>query len=63
MNHVPFFLGLVADAYCNVGEQEEAMKQLAQAAQYIETTQERWAEAEILRIRGAVGTQNVFGRR
>jgi predicted ATPase len=49
---VPFFLTALAEVYGMAGQPEEGLCRLDEAAQLIETTQERWAEAEMLRCRG-----------
>ena len=48
----PFFLALLADAYGRARSPEEGLKRLAEAEYLIEVTGERWAEAELHRIRG-----------
>jgi predicted ATPase len=47
-----FFLTLLADAYAIGGQPRAGLKPLAEAAELIGTTQERWAEAETHRLRG-----------
>jgi class 3 adenylate cyclase/predicted ATPase len=49
---VPFFLALLADAHGRARSPEEGLKRLAEAEYLIEVTGERWAEAELHRIRG-----------
>ena len=49
---VPFWLAVLAEVYGHVGEFEEGLKRLAEAEAMIETTQERWPEAEVHRLRG-----------
>jgi tetratricopeptide (TPR) repeat protein len=48
----PFFLTLLAEAYAKAGQVQEGLEKLAEAAGLIETTQERWFEAEVYRMRG-----------
>jgi tetratricopeptide (TPR) repeat protein len=48
----PFFCSLLAEAYAKAGQVQEALEQLAEAMSLIETTQERWFEAEVHRMRG-----------
>jgi class 3 adenylate cyclase/predicted ATPase len=49
---VPFFLALLADAHGRARAPEEGLKRLTEAEYLIEVTGERWAEAELHRIRG-----------
>jgi class 3 adenylate cyclase/tetratricopeptide (TPR) repeat protein len=51
---LPFYLMLLAETYANANERGEALNRLAEAAEMIETTQERWAGAEIHRLRGTL---------
>ena len=50
----PFFLMVLAQAYGKAGQLEEGLNRLVEAAKLVETTQERWAEAEMHRLRGAL---------
>ncbi len=54
VHYVPLFLSLLAEVHGKGGAQEEGMRQLAEADRLVEATQERWAEAEMHRLRGAV---------
>ena len=47
-----FFLALLGDAYAMAGQPRAGLEPLAEAAELIGTTQERWAEAETHRLRG-----------
>jgi predicted ATPase len=51
---LPFFLMTLADIYRMNAQLEEGFNRLAEAADVIETTQERWAEAEMHRLRGTL---------
>ena len=51
---IPFFLMALAEAYGMAAQPQEGLDQLAEAAKLVETTQERWAEAEIHRLRGTL---------
>jgi predicted ATPase len=51
---LPFFLMTLADIYRINVRIEESFNRLAEAADVIETTQERWAEAEMHRMRGTL---------
>jgi len=50
----PFLLTMLAEANGNAGEPEQGLDRLAEAAKLVETTQERWAEAEMHRVRGTL---------
>jgi predicted ATPase len=49
---MPFWLTLLADAYGRARRPEEGLKRLAEAADLVEATQERWTEAEMHRVLG-----------
>jgi tetratricopeptide (TPR) repeat protein len=49
---VPFFLMILAELYGMAGQPEDGLNRLDEAAQLIDRTQERWAEAEMHRQRG-----------
>ena len=67
---VPFWLAVLAEANGHVGQFEEGLERLDQAGRMIETTQERWFEAEVHRLRGQIlmkmndraAAENSFGR-
>jgi predicted ATPase len=48
----PWTLTRVAEAHCKLGEPIEGLNCLAEAAHFIDTTGERWDEAELHRVRG-----------
>jgi predicted ATPase len=50
--HLPQTLTMLAYAYGKAGQPEEGLRRLAEAADIAETTQDRWAEAELCRVRG-----------
>jgi adenylate cyclase len=50
----PYTLGLLAWALSRQGEHEEALRQLDEARRLIEANDERYCEAELLRLRGEV---------
>jgi DNA-binding response OmpR family regulator/class 3 adenylate cyclase/predicted ATPase len=50
--HLPQALTMLAYAYGKAGQPEEGLRRLAEAAEIAETTQDRWAEAELCRVRG-----------
>jgi class 3 adenylate cyclase len=56
---VPFGLVLLTMAYLKLGRTDEAFQCLAEAAQMIETSDERYFETELQRLRGEV--QNTIG--
>jgi predicted ATPase len=47
-----FALGMLAEAHAALGQPREGLNCLAEAMQMIETTNERWCESELLRLRG-----------
>jgi hypothetical protein len=51
---LPFYLMLLAETYGNANEPKEGLKQLAEDAEVVETTEKRWAEAEMHRLRGTL---------
>jgi len=50
--HLPQTLTMLAYTYGKAGQPEEGLRRLAEAAEIAETTQDRWAEAELCRLRG-----------
>ena len=52
LSSVPWLLILLAEAHAKLGQSAEALNSLAEAAQLIERTDERCAEAELHRLRG-----------
>jgi predicted ATPase len=50
--YLPQTLTMLAYAYGKAGQPEEGLRRLAEAAEIVETTQDRWAEAELCRVRG-----------
>jgi predicted ATPase len=50
----PFFLLVLAQVYGKAGQPEEGLNRLVEVAKLVETTQERWAEAEMHRLRGTL---------
>jgi len=51
---LPFFLTLLAELYGRSAQPGEGLDRLAEAATMIEVTNERWAEAEMHRVRGTL---------
>jgi class 3 adenylate cyclase/predicted ATPase len=51
---LPFVLTTLAETYARAGLLEEGLSRLAEAAGVVEITQERWAEAEMHRLRGSI---------
>jgi predicted ATPase len=52
--HTPFWLVLLADACRMAGRWQAALGHLAEARRFVEETGERWALAQVLRLRGDV---------
>jgi predicted ATPase len=51
---MPFFLTMLADVYGMAARPEDGLDRLVEAAKLVDTTQERWAEAEMHRLRGTL---------
>jgi predicted ATPase len=51
---MPFNLMTLAETYGSAAQSEKGLARLDEAAELIETTQERWAEAEMHRLRGTL---------
>jgi class 3 adenylate cyclase/predicted ATPase len=51
---LPFYLTTLAEVYGMTEQPNEGLNRLADAAKLVETTQERWAEAEMHRVRGTL---------
>ena len=51
---IPFFLMTLAEVYGMAAQADEGLKRLAEAANIVEATHERWAEAEMHRLRGTL---------
>jgi predicted ATPase len=51
---LPFFLVTLAEAYGMASQPGEGLNRLAEAGQLADKTQERWAEAEMRRLRGTL---------
>ncbi len=59
---VPYFLGLLAEAYGKMGQAKEGLTMLAEALEMVDKTEERWNEAELYRLKGELTLQsNVQG--
>src|SRR5262249_17786699 len=50
----PFFLALLAEAYGIMGQPEAGLTMLTEALTLVDTTGERWYEAELYRLKGAL---------
>jgi predicted ATPase len=51
---MPFYLTILAEALWMGAQPQAGLDRLAEAAKLVETTQERWAEAEMHRLRGTL---------
>jgi predicted ATPase len=51
---VPFYLTTFAEICGMAAQPQQGLDRLAEAAELVEITQERWAEAEIHRVRGTL---------
>ena len=54
---VPLFLGALAQGYGQGGQTKEGLAVLAQALAMVEKNDERWSEAELYRLKGALTLQ------
>ena len=52
MTEVPFFLTLLADAEGKAKQRDHGLGHLAEAERLMAETEDRWAEAELYRVRG-----------
>ena len=50
----PYFLALLAEAHGTLGEPEAGLRVLTEALTRVDTTGERWYEAELYRLKGAL---------
>src|SRR5207302_7500873 len=50
----PFFLSSLACAHARLGKSEDALCSIAEAIRVLETTNERWCEAEVHRAAGEI---------
>ena len=58
----PYWLALLAEAHGTIGEPEIGLTALAEALTLVDTTGERWYEAELYRLKGALLLQQSFGQ-
>ena len=54
----PFFLSSLARAYAELGQLDDAWRSIDEALTLIETTKERWCEAEVNRIAGEIALKS-----
>ena len=52
--YLPFFLSHLSRAHAQLGQFDDALRCIGEAMTAVETTKERWYEAEINRIRGEI---------
>jgi predicted ATPase len=52
--NVPFYLSCLSRAYVELGQIDEAWRCIGEATTAVETTKERWCEAEIYRLGGEI---------
>jgi predicted ATPase len=50
----PYYLTLLVEAYSQAGQPEAGLTALAEAGTLVEATEERWWEAEVYRLKGAL---------
>jgi predicted ATPase len=56
---IPFFLSHLARAQSELGQLEEAWRSIREAIRTVDTTKERWFEAEVLRIAGELALKSL----
>ena len=55
---MPLYLSYLARAYAELGEFDDAWRCIGEAITAIETTKERWCEAEVNRIAGEIALKS-----
>jgi tetratricopeptide (TPR) repeat protein len=56
--HVPFFFACLASSHAQHGELDDAWRWIGEATAAIETTDQRWCEAEVYRIAGEIALKS-----
>ena len=51
---IPFYLSLVTEAYAAIGQFDDARRSIGEATTAIQTTKEKWCEAEVHRVAGEI---------
>ena len=59
---LPLFLSYLAKAYAELGQFDDAWRCIGEAMTAMETTKERWCEAEVHRIAGEIALQVAASR-
>lgn len=55
----PYYLALVADVYGRMGKETEALQLLDEAVDAVQTSEERWWEAELHRLKGELTLKQI----
>jgi predicted ATPase len=55
---IPFFLSYLTKAYANIGQFDDASRCIVEALNAVETTKERWCEADIHRTAGEIAVMS-----
>ena len=55
---MPFYLSYLASAYAELGQFDDAWRCIGEAMTAVETTKERWFEAEVHRIAGEIALKS-----
>ena len=55
---LPFYLSFLASAYADLGQFDDAWRCIDEAMTAMETTKERWFEAEVNRIAGEIALKS-----
>ncbi len=56
--YLPLFLSFLAKAYADHGQFEDAQRRIGEAIAGVETTRERWCEAEVNRVAGKIALKS-----
>jgi predicted ATPase len=55
---IPFYLSYLASAYADLGQFDEAWRCIDEATNLVETTKQKWCEAEVNRVAGEIGLKS-----
>ena len=55
---MPLYLSYLASAYAELGQFDDAWRCIGEAMTALETTKERWCEAEVYRIAGEIALKS-----
>jgi predicted ATPase len=55
---IPFYLSCLASAYADLGQFDEAWRCIDEATNLVETTKQKWCEAEVNRVAGEIALKS-----